>query len=151
MISGPMALRCFMSIEAGFDLDLFVGVRKIDAQGRDVRFWNRLSPRDIVTRGWLRASRRPEPASVADTLVPVADYERERPVGLDEVIELNVEILPSSTLFEAGSTLVLELRGCDITELPNFQHHRIFNCGRHALYTGPNHASRLLVPIVPRN
>ncbi len=149
-ISGPMALRCFMSIEAGFDLDLFVGIRKFDSQGVEVQFWNRLSRHDIVTRGWLRASRRPEPATVADSLVPLCDYMHERPVVVGDVMELNVEILPSSTFFEAGSSLELELRGRDVTELPNFQHHRIFNCGKHALYTGPDHLSRLLVPIVPR-
>lgn len=149
-ISGPMALRCFMSTDAGFDLDVFVGVRKFDGQGREVEFWNRLSRRDIVTRGWLRASRRPDAASVVDALVPVADHERERPVVRNEVMELNVEILPSSTLFEAGSTLVLELRGRDITELPNFQHHRIFNWGQHTLFAGGAFPSRLLVPVVPR-
>lgn len=149
-ITGPMALRCFVSTEAGFDMDLFIGVRKLDAQGAEVEFWNRLSRHDIVTRGWLRASRRPDPDAVRDSLVPVADYEVERAVVPSDVMELNVEILPSSTLFEAGSSLLLELRGRDITELPNFQHHRIFNCGRHTLYTGPEHLSRLLVPVVPQ-
>jgi predicted acyl esterase len=150
-ISGPMALRCFMSIDAGFDLDLFVGVRKIDKQGSEVKFWNRLSRNDIVTRGWLRASRRPDPLLVRDSIAPSADYELERPVVVGEVIELNVEILPSTTFFEAGSSLVLELRGRDITELPNFQHHRIFNCGKHTLFTGGEFRSRLLLQIVPRN
>ena len=80
-----------------------------------------------------------------------ADNELERPVAVGEVIELNVEILPSSTLFEAGSSLVLELRGRDVTELPNFQHHRIFNCGKHTLFTGGEFPSRLLVPLVRRS
>ena len=149
-ISGPMALRCYMSIESGFDLDLFVGIRKLDPRGQEVQFWNRLSRHDIVTRGWLRASRRPDPSSVKDSLTPLADYDREAPVVCGEIIELNVEILPSSTFFEAGSSMILELRGRDITELPNFQHHRIFNCGSHTLYTGPDHLSRLLVPMIPR-
>ena len=149
-ISGPMALRCFMATDSGFDMDLFVGVRKFGSDGREVEFWNRLSRRDIVTRGWLRASRRPDPASVGDSLSPAADYDRERPVVPGEVIELNVEILPSSTWFEAGSSLVLEIRGRDIVELPNFQHHRIFNCGMHTLHAGGEFASRLLVPLVRR-
>jgi predicted acyl esterase len=147
-ISGPMALRCYMSIDSGFDLDLFVGVRKFDEEGREVEFWNRLSRTDIVTRGWLRASRRPDPALVVDSLVPVADYERERSIVPNEIIELNVEILPSSTFFEAGTSFVLELRGRDITELPNFQHHRIFNCGKHTLFTGGEYPSRLLAPMI---
>jgi predicted acyl esterase len=86
-----------------------------------------------------------------DSLTPAAQYETEMPVPLNEVIEMNVEILPSSTFFEKGSTLVLELRGRDITELPNFQHHRIFNSGQHTVYAGQKFPSRLLVPVVPRH
>ena len=147
-ITGPMALRCFMSTDEGFDIDLFVGLRKFDANKCEVEFWNRLSRHDIMTRGWLRASRRPN-EEMRDSLTPAAQYETELSVPLNEAIEMNVEILPSSTFFEKGSTLVLELRGRDITELPNFQHHRIFNCGQHTLYTGQKFPSRLLVPVVP--
>ena len=68
-VTGPMALRCYMSTDAGCDMDLFVGVRKFDAAGDEVKFWNRLSRHDIVTHGWLRASRRPDPESVVDPLV----------------------------------------------------------------------------------
>ena len=149
-ISGPMALRIFLSTESGFDADVFVGVRKFDSTGKEVHFWNRLSRQDIVTHGWLRASRRPEVETVADSLVPRADYNSEHPVIPGEVMELNIEVLPSSTLFEAGSSLVLELRGRDITELPNFQHHRIFNCGNHTIFTGKEFPSRLLVPLIDR-
>jgi predicted acyl esterase len=144
-VTGPMALRCFMSIEEGCDLDLFVGIRKIDADGREVEFWNRLWRHDIVSHGWLRASRRPDPARLVDPLVPAFDGDVESPVVPGEVIELHVEILPSSTLFEAGSSLVLELRGRDITELANFQHHQLFNTGRHTLWSGVKHPSRLLL------
>jgi predicted acyl esterase len=146
-ISGPMALRCFMSTDEGVDLDLFVGVRKLDATGTEVPFWNRLSRHDIVSHGWLRASRRPDPTAVAGSLTPAFDGDRESPVVPGDVMELNVEILPSSTWFEEGSSLVLELRGRDITELPNFQHHQIFNAGRHTLWSGAQRPSQLLVPI----
>jgi predicted acyl esterase len=78
----------------------------------------------------------------------VADYERERSIVPNEIIELNVEMLSSSTFFEAGTSFVLELRGRDITELANFQHHRIFNCGKHTLFTGGEFPSRLLVPMI---
>jgi predicted acyl esterase len=146
-ISGPMALRCFVSAEAGFDLDLFVGVRKIDSSGHEVHFWNRLSRNDIVTRGWLRASRRPDPSVVADSLVPIFDGDVESEFLPHEVMELNVEVLPSSTFYEKGSSMVLELRGRDITELQNFQHHHVFNSGRHTVWCGTAFPSRLLVPL----
>lgn len=145
-ISGPMALQCYASIDAGFDLDMFVGIRKFDASGLEVPFWNRLSSGDIVTRGWLRASRRPDPAKIENPLVPIFDSSTESAVLPGEVMELNVEILPSSTYFEKGSSLVLEIRGRDITELPNFQHHQIFNAGNHTMWCGSAFPSCLLIP-----
>jgi predicted acyl esterase len=148
-VAGPMALQCFMSTDAGFDLDLFVGIRKIAANGEEVRFWNRLNSEDIVSHGWLRASRRPDPALIADPLVPIFDADTESQVIPGEVMELNVEILPSGTIFETGSTLVLELRGRDITELANFQHHHVFNAGNHTVWCGSGFPSRLLVPMAP--
>lgn len=150
-ISGPMVLRCFMSTSDGVDLDLFVGIRKFDADEVEVPFWNRLSRHDIVTRGWLRASRRPDPAAVGDSLTPAFDGGRESPVVPGEIVEMLVEILPSSTMFEAGSSLVLDLQGRDVTELPNFQHHQIFNAGRHTLRCGGEHPSQLLVPVVTKS
>ena len=147
-VTGPMALHCFMSTDSGCDMDLFVGVRKFDAAGEEVNFWNRLSRHDIVTHGWLRASRRPDPESVVDPLVPVFDGGREHEVKPGDVMELCVEILPSSTFFEAGSSIVLELRGRDVTELPNFQHHQVFNCGNHTVWCGGSFPSRLLIPRV---
>lgn len=149
-VSGPMALRLFLSTDAGFDVDVFIGIRKFSPANEEVHFWNRLSRHDIVTRGWLRASRRPDASTISDALIPRADYTHERPVIPNEVMELNVEILPSSTYFEAGSSLVLEIRGRDITELPNFQHHRVFNCGIHTICTGKEFPSRLLVPLIDR-
>ena len=147
-VTGPMALRCYMSTDAGCDMDLFVGVRKFDAAGDEVKFWNRLSRHDIVTHGWLRASRRPDPESVVDPLVPAFDGEQEHEVVPGDVMELCVEILPSSTFFESGSSIVLELCGRDITELPNFQHHQVFNCGNHTVWCGGSFPSRLLIPRV---
>lgn len=150
-ISGPMGLQVWMSTDDGVDLDLFVGIRKIDPHGTEVHFWNRLSRHDIVTRGWLRASRRPDPSTVTDRLRPLPDFDTEKPVYPGDIIELNVEILPSSTLFEAGSSLVLELRGRDVVELPNFQHHQIMNVGNHTVHTGGSTPSRLVVPMIRRS
>jgi hypothetical protein len=149
-ITGPMALRCFMSTDDGHDMDVFVGIRKFDVNGTEVNFWNRLSRHEIVSHGWLRASRRPDPTRIADPLVPAFDGDQEHAVVPGEVIELNVEILPSSTLFEAGTSLVLEIKGRDVTEVPNFQHHQVFNSGTHTLRCGSSFPSVLLVPLIRR-
>lgn len=149
-ISGPMALRCFMSIAVGIDLDLFVGVRKFDAEGTEVHFWNRLSRLDIVSHGWLRASRRPDPSKLGSALFAAFSGDSEAEVLPGTVLDLNIEILPSSTFFEAGSSMVLELRGRDVTELPNFQHHHLFNAGSHTVWTGASFPSRLLMPVIER-
>lgn len=149
-ISGPIGLRVWMATDAGVDLDLFVGIRKLDVRGVDVEFWNRLSRHDIATRGWLRASRRPDPSLVVDPLRPRPTFDSETEVVPGQMMELWVEILPSATLFEAGTSLVLELRGRDVVELANFQHHQIMNTGNHTVFTGGHTPSQLIVPMVRR-
>jgi predicted acyl esterase len=72
------------------------------------------------------------------------------PVQPNEIYELNIEILPSSTLFEAGSKLVLTIGGRDVWSNRMCQHRALRNEGQHELHTGPSYPSRLIVPMIRR-
>jgi uncharacterized protein len=147
-LTGPAALRVWMSTDEGDDMDVFVVLRKLDAAGEQVGFWNLLQPNDVVTRGWLRASQRALDMTNTEELRPVLAYDGEQPVPRNEPIRLDVELLPSSTSFETGSSLVLEIAGQDIALNPMQQHHRLYNAGRHIVHTGDIHTSALLLPLV---
>jgi hypothetical protein len=70
------------------------------------------------------------------------------PVGPDEIVPVEIEILASSTLFEAGSTLRLDVLGHDADRYPAFRHKPTVNQGSHSIYTGAAHNSHLLIPVV---
>ena len=59
-----------------------------------------------------------------------------------------IEVLASSTFFEAGSHLSVEVLGHDAARYPAFRHRRTVNRGEHTIYTGGRFDSHLLVPHV---
>lgn len=148
-VTGPAALRVWMSTDGGVDMDVFVGIRKVDRNGREVHFTNLLHRDDIVARGWLRASQRALDTAQSEPLRPVLSLRSPQPVVVGVPYALDIEILPSSTLFEAGSSLVLEVKGRDVVEVRNHQHKQLFNAGRHTVHTGGSFDSHLLLPVVP--
>jgi len=68
--------------------------------------------------------------------VPVLAHNAPQPVVPGVKYPVEIEILPSSTFFEAGSQLVLTLKGRDITNSRLIQHKILFNQGRHSVWAG---------------
>lgn len=104
-IVGPMRLQLSVSLARGGDACLFVGVRKV-RNGLQVAFENAYGFRGgLVTHGIRRVSHhvrgvdgRPRD-DIAQNLRP------------GQMVPVEIELLPSATLFEAGSELHLEIRG----------------------------------------
>jgi predicted acyl esterase len=148
-LTGSMMLRLWVSASEGDDLDLFALLRKFDSAGREVFFYGYNGfAKDGVAKGWLRASHRMLDPSLSEPGRPWHTHTRHEPVAAGEIVAVEVEILASSTLFEAGSSLSLDVLGQDAARYPAFRHKRSVNHGRHTIYTGGPHASHLLLPIV---
>lgn len=81
---------------------------------------------------------------------PVLSHERSHTIARDEVVAVDIEILPSSTLFRAGESLQLAIAGADFFEHPSLGHTRSVNRGVHTIHTGGERGSHLLVPVIPR-
>jgi predicted acyl esterase len=79
----------------------------------------------------------------------VLAHERSLPVSPDEVVPVEIEILPSSTLFREGESLVVIVQGRDLFDHPVLAHDRSANGGTHVLHTGGGYDSHLLVPVIP--
>lgn len=104
-IVGPMRLRLPVSLARGGDACLFVGVRKV-RDGREVAFENAYGFRgSLVAHGIRRLSHHVRGADgrprddLAEDLVP------------GQVAAVEIDLLPSASLFEAGSELRLEIAG----------------------------------------
>jgi uncharacterized protein len=144
---GGMRLKIWVSTSEGDDLDLFAVLRKLDAGGREVFFsgFNGYE-RDAVAKGWLRVSLRELDESRSTALRPWHSHARVQKVQPGQIVPVEIEIWPSATLFEAGTTLQVTVMGHDAAKYPMFGHRRLVNRGRHTIHTGGPYDSCLTVP-----
>jgi predicted acyl esterase len=148
-IAGNMSLKLWMSADSGTDIDVFVGIRKFDKDGQEVYFYGfGGQPNDIVTRGWLRMSQREldEDRSTIDR--PMLKHTSMQKIKPGDVVSATVEILPSATVFEAGSRLQLVIQGTELVRDKMLVHGASVNRGIDRIYTGGGTASQLLVPVI---
>lgn len=152
-LTGHMALRLWVEAEGADDMDLFIGVQKLDSQGRLVpfSFLNALEDGPVAL-GWLRASHR-ELDHRSRPEQPWHPHRGEHRLMHGEVVPVDIEIWPSSTLFHAGEQLRLIVQGQDVQQYPPnvvaMGHSNTRNRGTHVIHTGGKHDSYLLVPVIP--
>jgi hypothetical protein len=151
---GYMKARLFMSTDSGDDMDVFVALWKVDADGTVVPFPFYAHFEDgPVALGWLRASHRELDEAQSTEFQPVLAHRRELKIAPGEIVPLDIEIWPSGTRFAAGERLRLVVQGTDINKYPKplvyARHEDTVNRGRHTVHTGARFDSYLLVPIVP--
>src|ERR1019366_2090332 len=150
-ITGSASVRLWVSTTDGDDLDVFVVLRKLDAAGREVPFFGYNGyPDDVVAKGWLRVSHRELDPALSRPGRPWHTHGPRWPVQPGESVDIEIEILASSTLFEAGSALRLDIFGHDAARYPVVRHGVTANRGRHRVHTGPDHPSMLVVPVKQR-
>ncbi len=88
---------------------------------------------------------------------PWHTHEHEQKVNPNEIVPVEIELLPSGTLFKKGESLVVVVKGNEVikdnsTPLPNmktrYEHEDTVNKGRHLVYTGDNYDSHLIIPVI---
>jgi hypothetical protein len=155
-VTGFASLRLWVEADGSDDMDLFVAIRHLNADGQVVHY-----PLDTIHRngeaalGWLRISHRHLDADKSKPYRPVLTHDREERIAPGQIVPVDIEFRPSSTLFRAGDTLQVVVQGGDFAvnnrELPGvIGHTALRNTGRHVLHVGGEHASRLLLPVIPR-
>jgi uncharacterized protein len=160
-LTGHMKLRLWVSAEGSDDMDLFVGVKKIDRRGAEVHFadYNH-TENGHVASGWLRVSHRELDELLSTPHRPWLKHTRLLKLEPGAIVPVDIEILPSSTYFRAGEGLQLVVQGSDILGAPTValpamhgamrcEHRDSVNRGRHILHAGSNFDSHLLVPLIP--
>jgi hypothetical protein len=134
-LTGSMSLKLWVSTTEGDDLDLFVLARKSNADGREVCFsgYNGFA-KDGVAKGWLRVSHRALDSGRSRPGRPMHAHLREEKVRAGEIVPVQIEILASSTLFEPGSSLRVDILATDPARYPAFKHGRsVSRLARHRL------------------
>lgn len=169
-ITGPLAARLYVS-SSTTDADLFLVVRVYSPTGDEVVFQGALDPHTPVAQGWLRASRRRLDPDLSTPYRPYHLHDRAEPLEPGEIYALDIEILPTCLVVPAGYRIALQVRGKDYVYpgpsarlsnlkndltgcgpfLHNDDHDRVVGTydGTTTLHTGGDHASYLLLPVIP--
>lgn len=90
------------------DVDLFVPLQKINLDGKEVKFFNSTQQIEAsASFGWLRASNREIYVSASIPERPVHTHQNRQWLRPCDIVEVQIELWPSSAIWEAGTTLRL--------------------------------------------
>jgi predicted acyl esterase len=146
-IIGSIKLNAFVSTDGANDIDLFVGIQKEDANGNDIYFEGPGGAKGQVASGWLRVSHRALDVSQSSIEIPYHLHDRIEKIPANEIVEVQVEIWPTTTRFDKGEQLVLIIQGSDIEE-SHERHKGVLNHGNTTIHTGGANESYLQIPIL---
>jgi uncharacterized protein len=110
-ILGPMALRVHVEVRGAEDVYLFAGVRKIRNNAEVLYEGTFGFPLDMVTKGWQRAAHRELDRQLSTPAQPVYTHRQAELLRKDEIIPVDIALIPHATRFRKGDILRLELRG----------------------------------------
>jgi predicted acyl esterase len=133
-ITGPSAVKLFVSSSTA-DADLFAVLRVFSGDLKEVVFQGAIDPHTPVAQGWLRASHRKLDSKLTTPYRPYHTHDRLQPLKRSEVVELDIEIWPTSIVVPAGYRVALSIRGKDYVysgpsggKLSNFKN-ELTGCG----------------------
>jgi hypothetical protein len=150
-ITGPIVLKLYVS-STSEDMDLFATLRNIGPDGKDVcEMGQQGDPVPCVTKGWLRASQRKLDPERTLPHRPYHAHDERQWLEPGEIVECDVEIWPTSMVFQKGHKLRLDIAPVDGVGTLYFTHfHADYNFGAHnTVYGGGDRASYLLLPVIP--
>jgi len=132
-VTGPIKLKAWVSSETE-DMDIFAFLKKVYPDGRV----------ETVTRGVLKVSHRALDPEQTTPLRPWHSHTREDKLTPGEVVPVEVEIWPTSMVWQAGTRLRLDIQVSDTRH-----YFSAYNIGTNSLYLGGDRASYLQIPVVP--
>jgi predicted acyl esterase len=111
-VTGPAALNLLVSSSTE-DADLFVVLRAFSPDLEEVVFQGAIDPHTPVGQGWLRASHRRLDKRLSRPYRPYHTHDGKQPLTPGEVVELAIEMWPTSIVVPKGYRIGLSIRGKD--------------------------------------
>jgi predicted acyl esterase len=132
-------------------MDVFVTLRNIDPDGRDVWEIGQQQQSVPVAKGWLRASHRKLVPGLTLPYRPYHAHDERQWLSAGEKVRLDVEIWPTCMVFARGHRLRLDIQPRDgVGSAPYTHYSADYNTGTNTIHTGGMMASHVLLPIIPR-
>ena len=111
-ITGPSALKLFVSSSTP-DADFFIVVRVFTGDLKEIVFQGAIDPHTPIGQGWLRASHRKLDKKLSKPYRPYHTHNEEQPLQKGQIVELDIEIWPTSIVVPAGYRIGVSIRGRD--------------------------------------
>ena len=155
-ITGPMALH--LSIASSVEeMDLFVSVICLDEVGAEVTCDDVQDHPGPIAKGWLRTSHRQLDEQRSTDYHPVHTHRTKQPLTPGAAVDVVVEILPGSMVYEPGFRLgvVVEAHDRDDATTSYYGHADpddrapIQLAGTNTILSGPSRSSYLVLPVIP--
>jgi predicted acyl esterase len=148
-VTGPLAARLWVSSSTE-DMDLFLTLRNIDADGNEVLETGQQGTPVPVAKGWLRVSHRELDPDLSLPYRPYHRHVRRLYLTPGEIVAVDVEIWPTSMVFKKGHRIHLDVQPRDGVGSQGYMHyHADYNTGTNTIYAGGDKESYLLLPVIP--
>jgi hypothetical protein len=150
-ITGPLAAMLWVSSETE-DMDLFLTLRNFDPQGNEVLETGQQGTPVPVAKGWLRVSHRELDPDLSLPYRPYHKHRRRLYLSPGEIVQVQVEIWPTSMVFKKGHRIRLDIQPRDGVGSAGYMHyHADYNTGMNTVYAGGEYESFLLLPVIPKS
>jgi hypothetical protein len=148
-VTGPLMANIWVS-SATEDMDLFLTLRNFDADGNEVMETGQQGAPVPVAKGWLRVSHRQLDPALSLPYRPYHAHKRRLYLKPGEIVEVQVEIWPTSMVFRRGHRIRLDVQPRDGAGSAGYLHyHADYNTGTNTVYAGGDKPSYLLLPVIP--
>lgn len=151
-ITGHAKARLWVEAPDHDDMDVFVTLRKLDAQGQVLRAQVVTGNLHEGPNGRLRVSMRRLDEARSTPELPWHAFDTVQKLAPGEIVPVEIDIWPMSMRWHAGETLELVVNGVDVLqrpEAPFLPGQPTLNQGRHVLHLGGRHDAHLLLPLIP--
>ena len=148
-VTGPVALWLWVSSSSP-DMDLFVTLRNIGPDGKDVLEMGQQGQPVPMAKGWLRASQRKLDPERSLPFRPYHVHDERQWLTAATPVQVVVEIWPTCMVFAKGHRLRLDIQPRDgFGSAPYTHFNADYNTGTNTIHMGGRFDSHLLLPIIP--
>ncbi len=165
-IVGYPKARLWVEADGSDDMDVFVLLQKLDANGNALEQFNVPNHGEVIdnltrtgssilkykgSNGRLRASLRHLDEAKSTDTVPAHTFDRVEKLEPGAIVPLDIDLFPVGLAFHPGEQLRLTISGFNVLGgvMPARTTVEPDNHGRHVIHTGGSHASYLQLPIKP--